>query len=498
MALSSVFFISILISYYSVKSYGEELNTKKFPKDFMFGAATASYQVEGAWNEDGKGENNWDHITHLVPSPILNNDTGDIACDSYHKYKEDVSLLKELGVDFYRFSLSWSRILPSGFDNEVNQLGVEYYRNLIKELRAHNITPVVTIFHWDLPQTIQDLGGLQNDFFIDRYVDFARVCFREFGEEVKYWITFNEPSSICYLGYGRGWLMGLASSPGIGEYLCDHNLLRAHAKAWRMYDDEFRKSQNGVVGISISGDWIEPSTDSSADLEASETLLQFTFGLYIHPIVHGDYPEVVRTNVDKRSVLQGFSQSRLPRFTQEEVQLIRGTSDFIGINMYTTSLVTPRGSDNISDISFEADTGVTSWKPEEWENSGSSWLKVYPKGARQLLKWLGSNYKGVKLIITENGYSDNNGTLEDDKRISYYQRYLSNIRDAMEFDGVDLFGYTAWSLLDNFEWISGYSQKFGLYQVDFNSPNRTRTAKKSAKWYSKLTRTKCIVDDCTE
>uniref|UniRef100_A0A0K8TVF8 Putative glycosyl hydrolase n=1 Tax=Phaedon cochleariae TaxID=80249 RepID=A0A0K8TVF8_PHACE len=497
MTSSSAVLTLLLTFYCSGNTYGEELNNRRFPQDFMFGVATASYQVEGAWNEDGKGVNIWDVATHQVPSPVVNNATGDVACDSYHQYKRDVAILKEIGADFYRFSLSWSRILPSGFDDKVNKAGVKYYKNLIKELRANNITPLVTLFHWDLPQSLQDLGGFQNDIIIDRFVDFARVCFREFGEDVQYWMTFNEPISICHVGYALATLAPQINSPGMGEYLCAHNLMRAHAKAYRMYDEEFRSAQNGLVGIDVNGAWYEPSTNSSEDIEASETLMQFTYGCYAHPIVHGDYPEVMKKNVARRSALQGYTRSRLPEFTPEEIKYMTGTYDYIGVNIYTTELVTPAKGGSISEMGIGPDAQVTSWQPEEWEKSSSSWLKVVPWGARKLLQWLGSNYKGARFIITENGYSDD-GRLEDDARLSYYERYLSKIRDAIEFDGVDVFGYTAWSLMDNFEWMRGYSEKFGLYQVDFNSPNRTRTPKKSAKWYANVTRTKCLVETCVE
>nr|AJE75667.1 putative glycosyl hydrolase [Chrysomela lapponica] len=493
---SVIHFVFFFIIVFNEAQVNGTLNNKRFPDDFKFGVATASYQVEGAWNEDGKGENVWDQVTHRVPSPIVNNDTGDVACDSYHKYKEDVAMLKDLGVDFYRFSISWSRILPTGFANEINEAGLQYYKNLVKELRANGIEPLVTIFHWDQPQPLEDLGGWTNDIIIDQFVDYARILFRELGNEVKYWLTFNEPKQTCNQGYGTAQKAPLITSPGMGEYLCTHNLLRAHAKAWRLYDEEFRQEQQGTIGITIDTPWFEPFSNSTADIEAAETKLQFTFGWYTNPIVYGDYPSVMQTNIARRSAQQGFKESRLPQFTEEEKAYIKGTYDFLGVNVYTTFLVSSTDEPDPS-MGLDEDSEVLDWQPDDWESTASSWLKVVPWGMRKLVTWIKNTYDNPKIMITENGYSDN-GTLEDDGRISYYERYLSSLRDAMELDGVDVIAYTAWSLMDNFEWMQGYSEKFGLYHVDFNSPNRERTAKKSALWYKNLLETRCLVEECVD
>uniref|UniRef100_A0A0K8TVD7 Putative glycosyl hydrolase n=1 Tax=Phaedon cochleariae TaxID=80249 RepID=A0A0K8TVD7_PHACE len=487
----------IVIVLFSEAITEDVLNNRRFPDDFLFGVATASYQVEGAWNEDGKGESIWDRVCHTVPSPITNNDTGDIACDSYHKYKEDVALLADLGVDFYRFSIAWTRILPTGFNNNINQAGLNYYKNLTKELRANGIEPVVTMYHWDLPQSLQDLGGWQNELIVDSYVDYARILFSELGDSVKYWLTFNEAKQVCDGGYGVAQKAPLIESPGIGEYLCAHNLLKAHAGAWRLYDEEFRKDQEGKVGIAIDTSWYEPfSYNSTADIEAAETKQQFSYGWYANPIVHGDYPWVMQAKIAVRSEQEGFGKSRLPEFTQEEIKYIKGTYDFLGLNTYSTSLINATDDPDPS-RGWSQDAEVIEWQPDEWEGSSSSWLKVVPWGMRKILRWLKETYNNPRILITENGYSDN-GTLADDKRISYYQRYMSSLRDAMELDGVDVMGYCAWSMMDNFEWLAGYSEKFGLYHVDFNSPNRERTPKKSAIWYKRVVETKCVVDDCVD
>ncbi|XP_023029423.2 myrosinase 1 [Leptinotarsa decemlineata] len=480
-------FINGILSY--------DLNDNKFPDDFLFGVATAAYQIEGAWNEGGKGENIWDNVCHRVPSPVVNNDTGDIACDSYHKYKEDVALLKDLGVDVYRFSLSWSRILPNGFDNKINVEGINYYKNLIRELLDNNIKPLVTIYHWDLPQVLQDAGGWESEFIIDAYLDYARVCFREFGDDVKYWLTFNEPKQTCHEGYASGGKAPLIISPGVGEYMCSRNLLLAHSKAWHLYNNEFRSKQQGRVGITIDSNWYEPASNSSEDLAASETALRFNYGCYADPVIHGDWPKQMKENIARRSKAQGYRRSRLPEFTEEEIKYMRNTVDFLGLNTYTSSVVRAIAQPDTTTLGLSEDTEVDEWQPEDWEGSASSWLKVAPWGARKLLKWLKYAYNDTPIMVTENGYSDE-GTLNDERRINYYQGYISNIRDAMEKDDVNVIGYTAWSFMDNFEWLRGYSEHFGLYHVDFNSPNRTRTKKDSAIWYQNLMKTRCVAEKC--
>ncbi|KAJ8963824.1 hypothetical protein NQ314_005355, partial [Rhamnusium bicolor] len=475
--VSGLFFISeimktilILISCLLATSYGYRaddeyvINNKSFPDSFLFGTATASYQIEGGWDADGKGENIWDRLTHTQPELIKDGNSGDIACDSYHKYKEDVALLKALGVNHYRFSLSWSRILPTGFIYHVNEAGVNYYRNLIKELKDNDIEPLVTIFHWDTPQPIHEVGGFPSEFIVDYFADYARLVFELFGNDVKYWLTFNEPKQICHDGYGTAAKAPIIASNGIGEYLCTHNLLKAHAKAYHIYDEEFRPTQNGQVSIVIDTPWYEPDSDSPEDIVAAETRIQFAFGWYANPIFNGDYPEIMKTRIADRSRLEGFGSSRLPEFTPEEIAYINGTYDYLGLNSYASYLV----------------KAVTPW------------------GMRKLLKWVKDTYNNPAIIITENGYSDN-GTYGDDSiRKNYYQTYLSNIRDAMVYDEVNVFGYTVWSLLDNMEWMMGYTEKFGLHHIDFDSPNRTRTPKPSAEYYKNIIATRCLVETCDE
>ncbi|XP_072377281.1 myrosinase 1-like [Diabrotica undecimpunctata] len=470
------------------------LNKKRFPKDFMFGVSTAAYQIEGAWNEDGKGETNWDHFAHQVPSPVYNGDTGDVACDSYHKIKEDVALLKYLGVKHYRFSISWARILPTGYINKINQAGINYYKSLLKELKANNIIPIVTLLHFDTPQPIEEIGGWLNEWVVDRYVEYAEVCFKNFGEDVQYWTTFNEPVLMCIMGYGIGVVAPGRKTSGIGEYLCAHNVIRAHAKVFHKYKENYNPTKKGLIGISLVTAWNDPKTDKPEDIEAANRLMLFTFGWFAHPIVFGSYPQEMEKKVGNRSSTQGYSGSRHPGFTDEESAYIAGTADYFGINYYTSVLIEHYKDEHKNEASWSADTEVIQFQPPEWEDTIVNMFKVYPQGIYKLVKWVSKTYNNIPIIITENGYPDDGSTLEDDKRISYIKRHLSKLRDALD-EGVNLIGYTYWSFMDNFEWLSGYSVKFGVFAIDFNSPNRTRTPRKSAEYLKNVYATRCIMED---
>lgn len=250
-------FIHIII----FRASGETLNSNSFPEDFLFGVATAAYQIEGAWNEDGKGENIWDTLTHDHPEYIQDNSTGDIACDSYHKVEEDIALIKNLGVDFYRFSLSWSRILPKGYSYKVNKAGIAYYNKLIDGLIENGIEPMVTLYHWDLPKDFQDLGGWPNELIADYFEDYAKVAFDYFGDRVKYWITFNEPYNVCYQGYGDTKKAPALNMTGFADYLCTHTVLKAHARVYHLYNDTYKPTQKGSrnklmrIIIVLIGNW---------------------------------------------------------------------------------------------------------------------------------------------------------------------------------------------------------------------------------------------------
>nr|XP_022915744.1 myrosinase 1-like [Onthophagus taurus] len=463
---------------------------QKFPNEFKFGVATSAYQVEGAWNVNGKGQNIWDTATHYN-NFIVDNSTGDVACDAYHKTDTDVNLLKNLGVHFYRFSISWSRILPYGFANDTNPDGIHYYNNLINKLLQNGIQPMVTIFHWDLPQSLQDLGGWTNPLMSDYLLDYAKVLFNQFGDRVKYWITINEAQILCTGGYEGSPLMKLApdyNSPGIGPYLCGHTLLISHYKVYRYYQKHLKEKQKGKVGITHQSIWYEPNSKNKDDVNAAETKLQFELGWFAHPIFskYGDYPSVMKQRIGRLSKEQNYPRSRLPTFTMHEIRELRGSADFLGYNHYTTRICKP--GTNATQPSLESDAGVTCFQNSSWPSSSAPWLKVVPWGFRKILNWIRTQYNNIEVIVTENGFADR-GDINDCGRVKYMNSYLEELRDAINKDGCNVTAYIAWSFIDNFEWASGYTQKFGLYHVDFNSPNRTRTAKRSSYNYQNIIKT---------
>ncbi|CAB3361862.1 Hypothetical predicted protein [Cloeon dipterum] len=458
-----------------------------FPDGFMWGAATAAYQVEGGWDADGKGESIWDRMVHSDPGSILNQDTGDIAADSYHKYAEDVAALKETGVDFYRFSLSWSRLLPTGRVDVVNEAGVAFYNALIDALLANGVQPMVTLYHWDLPQPLEDQGGWLNEtLIVPAFAEYAAFAFEAFGDRVKLWLTLNEPWVQAVMGYGNGGNAPRVVGSGITDYLSGLNQLKAHAEAWHVYNEQFRPTQAGQCAITLDVVWMEPKTQLALDIEAAERSLQFKLGWFAHPIfsLEGDYPASMKEAVARHSAEEGYPESRLPEMGEEWRLRILGTSDFFGLNHYTTSLVEHSVWPGTG-TSFDRDQDTTQSADPAWPESSLGWLKVVPWGFRKALNWIKSEYGDVPVWITENGYADL-GELQDLDRISFYRAYIDEVLKAVVLDGCNVVGYTAWSILDNFEWTQGYSQKFGLYQVDFNDPSRPRTRKESAIAYAQI------------
>uniref|UniRef100_A0A1I8PM40 Cytosolic beta-glucosidase n=2 Tax=Stomoxys calcitrans TaxID=35570 RepID=A0A1I8PM40_STOCA len=468
---------------------------RHFPKDFLWGVGSSSYQIEGGWNADDKGESIWDFMTHNYPEKIYDKSNGDISCDSYHQWRRDVQMVRELNVKTYRFSISWVRIMPEGHMNKVSTAGIKYYSALIDELLHYNITPMVTMYHWELPQRLQELGGWTNPEIIPLFKDYARLLLEMYGDRVKLWTTINEPYHVCEHSYGVDYLAPAYNYPGIPSYLCGHNLLKAHAEVVHMYRNEYKKRQGGRMGITLDVSWQEPKTDSPKDHEASQRGMEFYLGWFAHPIFssHGNYPAIMIDRIRSLSREQGFTRSRLPEFTKEEIQRIRGTSDFFGINTYTSMLVTSNDHNNSAKFpipSFNHDMGVVETQDPSWKGSGSVWLKVFPKGMYNMLMWIKKEYNNPPMIITENGVSDRGG-LEDYARVDYYNMYLSSVLDALE-DGANVEGYVAWSLMDSYEWKAGFSEKFGLYHVDFNDAQRKRTPKISARVYSRICKTNRI------
>ncbi|XP_049837166.1 myrosinase 1-like [Schistocerca gregaria] len=457
----------------------------QFPDGFLLGAATSAYQIEGAWNESGKGESIWDHMFHEQPIFTTDGATGDVACDSYHKYKEDVQMLRAINATAYRFSISWSRVLPKGDLSVINQPGIDYYNNLINELLANGIQPVVTMYHWDLPQALQYLGGWANEVMVDYFADYAKLLFDNYGDRVKWWITFNEPVIIVW-GYAiPGMPPGLPAT-GVGDYLATRTLVKAHARVWHLYDEQYRATQNGSVGMTFSSSQYEPYTNSTEDIEATERQRQFKVGIFAHPIYsqEGDYPVVVRERVDNNSKAEGLPRSRLPKFTQEEIEYIRGSADFFGLNTYGSQYIAA-GEFPIAP-SRRHDSGVI-------EKDDEIPLDQSAAGFRKILNWVVAEYPGYPIFVSENGLgNDGSVGLNDTDRIEYFSAFLPALLQAVNLDNVPVVGYTCWSLMDNLEWQLGYSKKYGLYQVDFDSPDRTRTPKESAYFMSTIYGTKQV------
>ncbi|XP_023310666.1 myrosinase 1-like [Anoplophora glabripennis] len=490
----------LIVCLLSTSLADDPINTRYFPKDFKFGVANAATQIEGGWNEDGKGETIWDYLAHNYPEKIADSSTPEIASDSYHKYKEDVALVKAMGLDYYRLSIAWSRILPTGHPDKINQAGVRYYKNLFAELKAAEVEPMVTLYHLDLPQPLQDeYGGWLNETVVDLFAEYARICFELFKDDVKMWITINEPKQVCHGGYGTGAFAPGVVSNGVGEYICAKNVILAHAKAYHIYDDEFRATNQGRISIVIDTPWYEPGSDSEEDQEAAERIIQFSFGLYGNPIFVGDWPQVVVDRISQRSELEGFTSSRLPAFTDEEIAYVKGTNDYLGVNHYSTSMVNATTDSPIGDPSYGKDMSVLDWAQPDWPTGADGdYQNVVPWGMRHLLVWLKKNYGDVEIVITENGLSDSTGILEDDHRISYYQDYLSACLDAIYEDGVNLSTYLAWSIIDDWEFNAGYTSFLGMHYVNFTDPERTRIPRKSASWFTNMVATRCLVDTCVE
>ncbi|XP_060534450.1 myrosinase 1-like isoform X2 [Cylas formicarius] len=486
----------LILVLYLISSSRADISNKYFPESFQFGAAGAAYQIEGGWNEDGKGENIWDHFLHYnVSGKVVDDSNGDVACDSYHKWQEDVDNLKQLGVKLYRFSISWSRILPDGTPYQVNQKGIDYYLNLIKALKQNGIEPVITLYHWDLPQHLSEFGGWLNPQISDYFAAYARICFENFGPYVKYWTTINEPLSTCVIGYAQG-----LHAPGYylidgGMYQCAYVSLLAHAKAWHIYDEEFRAQQGGKVGISLAcGAQLPFDPNSAQDQEAAERNYQMGCGWVGNPIYFGNWPQVMIDRIAAKSKQDNYPFSRLPEFTQEEIEFIKGTNDFLPLNYYTSALV-QYADEWTGAPSYWLDINVQTFANESWPKSASDWLTSYPEGLRILLNRINKDYNPGEIIIAENGWSDN-GELDDQGRLTYIQAHLSVILDSILEDGVNVSGYTVWSLMDNFEWQEGYTQRFGIIKVDFDDPQRTRTWKSSAKYYQNVVSTRCLLDQC--
>ncbi|XP_055371475.1 myrosinase 1-like [Condylostylus longicornis] len=467
-------------SYAVIESVNE---SRKFPDKFLFGTSTSAYQIEGGWNEDGKGLSIWDTFTHEHPEKIADRSNADVGPDSYHRFDDDLKIIKELGSDFYRFSISWPRVMPTGDISSLNKAGLKYYDDVINKLLENNIEPMVTMFHYDLPQKLTDIGGFTNPLFLKYFENYAELLYIHFGDRVKYWITFNEPFDYCHPGYGEATYPPLIESDGIANYLCLDHTIKAHAMAYRLYRMKYYEKYGkiGKVGITISSRFYFSKSNDESIVDRG---MQFMLGWLAHPIYSkaGGYPEVLIEEIGRNSLGEGRAWSRLPTMSEDWKNLIRGSADFLGLNYYTSRYIEYVESPKGKSPSLERDARINATVDPQWKRAKSTWLYSVPRGLTGLLGFIKDQYSNVEVMITENGFSDD-GQLNDDDRIQYIKDHLNAILDAID-QGCNVTAYTVWSLIDNFEWVYGYTERFGLYYVNMSSPNKERIAKKSAKFYT--------------
>lgn len=429
-----------------------------FPQGFVWGAATASYQIEGSDGE-GRGECIWQRFSH-TPGKVANGDTGDIACDHLHRYQEDVSLMQGLGIQAYRFSISWPRVLPSG-TGAVNPAGLDFYDALVDSLLGANITPYVTLYHWDLPQALQDQGGWENPDSVSWFADYSRLMVERLGDRVGHWITHNEPWCAAFLGN----LVGI-HAPGKQDvpaaYKVAHHLLRSHGIAARAIRDV---KPDTKIGIAINMNGITPASDDPKDVQAATYQDGFMSRWFLDPLFHGRYP----------SDMVELLGPALDGINLEAVDVAAVPLDFFGLNFY-----------NRENFAWD-ENNPFKFKPvptPNAERTAMGW-EVHPQSLTDILVRLHNDYKMPPIFVTENGaaYYDpapNDGVAEDPERVSYLERHFAAVESAIA-QGVNMGGYFVWSLMDNFEWAEGYDKRFGIVHVDFETLERT--PKRSALFY---------------
>ena len=427
------------------------------PPDFVWGAAGSAYQVEGAVTEDGRGESIWDRFGAL-PGAIANGDTGVVACDSYHRFGDDVRLMRDLGIGAYRFSISWPRVVPDG-RGRVNPAGLDFYDRMVDELLANGIEPFVTLYHWDLPQALEDRGGWPSRDTVDAFAQYVEVVVARLGDRVPNWITQNEPWVVSWLGYGLG-----QHAPGrrsdADALAAAHHVLLSHGRAAEVLR---RDAPAARVGVTVDLYPMYPLTDVPSDVEAARLLDGSRNRWFLEPILGLGYPS---------DMLQQYA-SILPTIEDGDVETIGARLDFLGVNYYSRTVVRA-GPDPTVTIAVDLDHS---------ERTEMGW-EVYPNGLTDLLVRLHRDYELPDVYITENGaaYPDarTNGSVADPERISFVERHLAALRNAVS-EGVPVRGYFLWSLLDNFEWAFGYSKRFGIVYVDFDTLERV--PKDSFTWY---------------
>ncbi len=426
-----------------------------FPKDFVWGTATAAYQIEGAWNEDGKGESIWDRFAH-TPNKIHNDETGDVACDHYHRYRDDVALMRRLGQKAYRFSIAWARVFPNG-SGAVNPDGLAFYDRLVDELLAANIEPFVTLYHWDLPQALQGRGGWGNRAVVGYFADYAATVVRRLGDRVRFWTTLNEPWVSAFVGHRDG-----RHAPGLlDEQLAlqvAHHLLLAHGLAMRV----IRSISQVKTGIVLDVFPIEIEGDSPKDQSIAAMDWQKRIAWFLDPLLRAHYPAEAWNDYGHIA----------PNVLDGDMALISQPLDFLGVNYYSRHL--------LRDGKFVNPVPNSEYTEMGWE--------IHPPAFSRALLRLNREYPLPPIYITENGaaFRDEvsaDGRVHDPRRIDYLREHLRQLRLAMA-EGVDVRGYFLWSLLDNFEWSFGFSKRFGVVYLDFAS--QQRIVKDSGEWYSRV------------
>lgn len=443
------------------------MTTVNFPKDFLWGATTAAYQIEGAVGEDGRGKSIWDRFSHTT-GKIANGETGDVACDHYHRYQEDIALMKKLGLKGYRFSIAWPRIFPEG-KGGINQKGLDFYSKLADGLLEAGIEPMATLYHWDLPQTLQDNGGWANRETVHYFNDYAAVIFKALGDRIKLWITHNEPWVASFTGNALG-----EHAPGFNDYglavQVGHHLLLSHGLAVKTFRDLAVK--NGKIGITLNLSPTYPASEAPEDKQAASIADGYYNRWFLDPIFKGAYPA---------DLLKLFSdQFGSMRVETGDLGLIAAPIDFLGVNYYFRKVVRHSGSNPIFGFEELRPAGV--YTEMDWE--------IYPQSLYDLLIRIDQDYNHPHLYITESGaaFKDEliiDGKVEDDDRLEYIKGHLTEAERAIRA-GVKLDGYLVWSLIDNFEWAFGYAKRFGLIRVDYQT--QQRIWKKSADWYRETIR----------
>lgn len=435
------------------------MTDERLPADFLFGAAVSAYQIEGAVDEDGRGESIWDRFA-ATPGKVLNGDTGRVACDSYHRFPEDVRLMRELGLNAFRFSIAWPRILPEGRGTP-NAAGLDFYDRFVDELLANGIEPYVTLYHWDLPQALEDHGGWPVRETVDAYAEYVAAVVGRLGDRVSNWITQCEPWVISWLSYGLG-IHAPGRTSERDALAAAHHVLLAHGRGAEVLRSTSPRAQ---VGITIDLVAYHPLTSSPEDLAAVAREDGYRNRWFLDPVLEGRYPQ---------DMLERYAPL-LPTIEPDDLRTIGAPLDFLGVNYYTRSVV-----------HAGPDGEPVTVQGTDVERTGMGW-EVYPDGLYELLVRLHASYHLPPLYVTENGaaYPDSrtNGNVPDPDRISYIDRHLHAIRRALG-EGVPVRGYFLWSLLDNFEWSQGYSQRFGIVYVDYETLERIPKA--SYYWYRDL------------